>query len=178
MRSSRAMARVVMVLLGCSASAQVAATAPLDSLAFVLGEWKSDGGGKPGAGSGGFVFAHGLQDRVIVRTSHADYPAQQGRPAYRHDDLMVLYPTETGRIRADYYDSEGHVIRYAGTATGEELTLTSDADAAGPRFRLTYKLGPDGVLSGRFDIAQAGKGDAFSPYLAWTARKAGPGPKS
>jgi hypothetical protein len=150
----------------------------LDSLSFLLGDWKSDGGGKPGAAGGGFAFSRRLQNRVIVRTSHAGYPAQQGRPAYVHDDLMVLYATETGGIKADYYDSEGHVIRYAGTAAGGELRLTSEAEAGGPRFRLTYKLGPDGALAGRFEIAPPGKSDAFSPYLQWTARKVQSGPQA
>jgi len=155
-------------------AAQQARAGSLDALSFLLGEWKSEGGGTPGEAAGGFTFARSLQDRVVLRTSHADYPAQQGRPASRHDDLMVVYATEAGEIRADFYDSEGHVIRYAGTAAEGSLTLSSDPQAPGPRFRLSYTLGPQGVLAGRFEIAPPGKPEAFSQYLAWTARRVTP----
>jgi hypothetical protein len=149
-----------------------AAPQALQVLSFLLGEWQAIGGGSPGAASGGFSFAPGLQDRVIVRTNYADYPATAGKPAFRHDDLMVLYATETGEIRADYYDSEGHVIRYAGTTSSPgQLTLVSEAAAAAPRFRLSYKLQPDGALEGRFEIAAPGEPDAFRPYLSWTSRR-------
>src|SRR5262245_23668237 len=106
---------VASLILACVAghAPTAAAGAPqaLEALAFLLGEWEASGGGSPGQASGGFSFAPALQDRVIVRTNHADYPAAAGKPSFRHDDLMVLYATEGGEIRADYYDSEGHVVR-------------------------------------------------------------------
>jgi hypothetical protein len=144
----------------------------LEPLRFLLGEWQAEGGGKPGEPSGGFTFTASLQGRVIVRTNHADYPAAAGKPASRHEDLMVLYAAESGELRADYYDSEGHVIRYAvDTPSAMELTLTSDVVSGAPRFRLSYRLGADGILAGRFEIAPPGKPGAFGPYLAWTARR-------
>lgn len=144
----------------------------LEPLAFLLGEWRAEGGGAPNEATGGFTFALSLQDRVIVRTNYADYPATKDKPASRHDDLMVLYSNASGELRADYYDSEGHVIRYVGTtpAVGE-LTLVSEIESGAPRFRLSYKLGSDGLLAGRFEIAPPGKPDSFGPYLAWTARQ-------
>ena len=144
----------------------------LGPLGFLLGDWRADGGGKPGEAIGGFTFAPSLQDRVIVRTNHAEYPATADKPSSRHDDLMVLYATESGELRADYYDSEGHVIRYVGsTPSASELTLVSEVLSGAPRFRLRYRLTPDGVLDGRFEIAPPGKPEAFGPYLAWTSRR-------
>ena len=144
----------------------------LEPLRFLLGDSQAEGGGKPGEASGGFSFAYGVQDRVIVRTNHAEYPATADRPSSRHDDLMVLYATDSGEIRADYYDSEGHVIRYAGSVPSPgELTLVSEPLRGAPRFRLGYKLGPDGVLAGRFEVAPPDRPESFGPYLAWTSRR-------
>jgi hypothetical protein len=109
---------------------------------------------------------------VIVRTNAAQYPATAEKAAYRHDDLMVLYAGEAGGVRADYYDNEGHVIRYVGRASPDGgLTLTSEIVSSAPRFRLSYKLAPDGLLRGAFEVAPPGKPDSFAPYLAWTARR-------
>jgi hypothetical protein len=85
---------------------------------------------------------------------------------------MVLYSSEPGELRADYYDSEGHVIRYTGnTPSAGELTLVSDVVSGAPRFRLSYRLRANGVLEGRFEIAPPGKPESFGPYLTWTARR-------
>jgi hypothetical protein len=145
----------------------------LARLSFLLGEWQAEGGGKPGEASGGFTFSASLQGRAIVRTNSAEYPATPARPASRHDDLMVLYAAEgSSDVRADYYDSEGHVIRYVVQPGGEnEVTLLSEASAGAPRFRLSYKLAAGGKLAGRFEVAPPGKPEAFSPYLSWTAIK-------
>jgi hypothetical protein len=90
---------------------------------------------------------------------------------------MVLYAADDGKLRADYYDSEGHVIRYSASVPGEgQLTLVSDPASAGPRFRLGYKLKADGTLDGSFEIAPPGKPDTFQPYLSWTGRRKGTTP--
>ncbi len=144
----------------------------LEPLRFLLGDWQADGGGKPGEARGGFTFALGLQDRVLVRTNYAEYPAAAGKTASRHDDLMVLYATEAGELRADYYDSEGHVIHYVGTSPAAgELVLVSEISGSAPRFRLTYRRGADGALGGSFEVAPPGKPDSFEPYLTWTSRR-------
>ena len=144
----------------------------LEPLQFLLGDWQAEGGGQPGAAKGGFTFEASLQGRVIVRTNYAEYPATADKPATRHDDLMMVYASETGELRADYYDSEGHVIRYRGRVpTPSALVLVSDSVNGAPRFRLTYKLRADGVLDGQFEIAPPGKPEGFGPYLAWTSRR-------
>src|SRR5437763_17118768 len=57
----------------------------------LIGNWKAKGGGTPGEGAGGFSFAFDLQNKIVVRKSHTDYPAAQRRPAFAHDDLLVVY---------------------------------------------------------------------------------------
>jgi len=53
-----------------------------------------------------------------------------------------------------------------------EASFVSDIVNGAPRFRLSYKLSPDGLLNGEFAIAPPGKPEAFSPYLVWESRKA------
>jgi hypothetical protein len=148
------------------------AAAPKSLEPLLLGDWQAEGGGMPGEASGGFTFVSSLQGHVVVRTNYAEYPASADKPSSRHEDLMVLYPTDSGEIRADYFDSEGHVVRYVGSTPSDgELTLVSEVSSAAPRFRLSYRLGADGVLDGRFEIAPPGKPESFGPYLAWTSRR-------
>jgi hypothetical protein len=172
MPSSKSMAALLVAsTLAAPCLAADAASEVLSPLSFLLGDWEGQGGGAPGEASGSFSFTPELQGRVILRTNHADYPATGGKPAFRHD-LMVLHAADDGKLRADYYDSEGHVIRYSASVPGEgQLTLVSDPASAGPRFRLTYKLKADGTLDGSFEMAPPGKPDMFQPYLSWTARR-------
>ncbi len=138
----------------------------------MLGSTSSSAVGRgPGTGSGATSFEREVQRHVIVRHNSAKYPATATTPAYSHDDLMVIY-FDGASIRADYYDSEGHIARYAvRTPAAGTAVFVSDVVSGAPRYRLTYKLAVDGTVAGAFEIAPAGKPEAFAPYLAWTARK-------
>lgn len=168
MRSVFAIPVLLTLLL---ASPTAAAPDPLATLDFLLGDWRAESAG-PKDASGSSAFTKELQGRAIVRTSFAAYPAAGGRPASRHDDLMVIHAAGGEALRADYYDSEGHAIRYAVSvpATGEAVFL-SDSIPGAPRYRLSYRLLPDGVLDGRFDVAPPGKPDSLANYLSWRSRK-------
>jgi hypothetical protein len=167
---------VLLTLALVANSAMSAAPKDLDALTFLLGTWTASGGGKPGEGTGSTTFSLSLQDRIILRTNHADYPATAKGPASRHDDLMVIHAGEAGGIRAEYYDNEGHVIHYAVTsATPGTATFVSDPISGAPRFRLEYKLGENGTLKGEFAVAPPGKPEGFSPYLTWESRPSGGG---
>jgi hypothetical protein len=159
-----------LVTLALARVAFAAPPAELEPFSFLVGEWRATGSGEPGAGVGVATFSRALQEQVIVRTSFAEYPAAAGRTSSRHDDLLIMYP-HAGGVRADYYDSERHVIRYAvrSPAAGEAI-FVSDVVANQPRFRLSYRL-ESGVLKGEFAIAAAGTPDAFKPYLAWQSTK-------
>jgi hypothetical protein len=165
-------AALCLVVSGSAGSAQVAGPRELEPLAFLIGNWGAAGSGQPGQGAGSAEFARGLQDRVILRTSFSEFPAAEGRPASRHDDLMVIYVGAAGAVRADYWDSEGHVIRYAvQTPAPGRAVLVSDTVGGEPRYRLSYELDPSGMLKGEFAIAPPGTPEAFKPYLSWTSRK-------
>ena len=89
---------------------------------------------------------------------------------------MVLYrDTAGGPIKADYFDSEGHVIHYAmdGGSEAGTVRLVSDAGSPGPRYRLSYQQASTDTVAGQFDIATPGSKE-FKPYLRWKAlRKVG-----
>jgi hypothetical protein len=161
-------ATVCATLLALVTSLRAEPSAPLAAFQMLIGEWKALD--DPSGATGGFTFAFGVQDRVIIRTNYSNSPAADGQPASRHDDLMVIY-VEGGFVRADYFDNEGHVIRYVAEARSNEIVLLSEVKASEPRYRLSYRRGSDGILNGRFDVAPPGKPEAFSSYLSWSARK-------
>jgi hypothetical protein len=161
-----------MALFLAGSAAVAAEPAELRPFAFLVGEWEASGSGQPGAGEGKAVFSRSLQDRVIVRTSYAEYPPDGGKPGSRHDDLMIVY-AGAGGVRADYYDNEGHVIRYSVRSPAQGSAVFVSEPAAGePRFRLSYKLAADGTLDGQFEMAPPNAPEAFKPYLSWHSRKA------
>ncbi len=86
---------------------------------------------------------------------------------------MIIYVDDQCVVRADYYDNEGHVIRYlVETPADGRAVFTSEASAAGPRYRLTYEAAAGGSVKGAFLMAPPGKPGAFTPYLTWEMRRA------
>jgi hypothetical protein len=141
---------------------------------FLIGQWAGEGSGEPGKGSGEFSFAWDLQKKVLVRKSRTDFPASAGRPAFSHEDLMVVYQGDhNGPRRAIYFDSEGHVINYVATVSDDKQTLTflSEAAAAVPRFRLTYSKEKEDTVRIKFEMALPGKPDDFKTYLEGSAHR-------
>ena len=83
---------------------------PWADFRFLIGEWES--AEKPEQGAGEFSLKEDLQGKILIRRNWAKLPAARGRPAVTHEDLMVIHREEDGKpAKADYYDSEGHVIR-------------------------------------------------------------------
>jgi hypothetical protein len=160
----------VAVLIAAASPARSALDRDLTPLEFLAGDWVAVS--KPGEGTGSFSFTPDVQGSILVRRNHSENPASNGRPAGIHDDLMVVFHEGSPAVvRAIYFDSEGHTIRYvADTSTAGQVTFVSDASAPGPRYRLSYASHPDGTLGGKFEVAPPGKPDAFATYFAWTAR--------
>ena len=134
---------------------------------FLLGDWVGEGGGGPGQGSGSFSFHPDLQGKVLVRKNRAEYPATKDRAASVHDDLMIVYhDAPEAPLRAIYFDSEGHVIRYEIQSGQEgEAVFVSAPEPSAPRFRLTYMhTGPDQVKI-RFEIAPPSHPAQFASYI-------------
>lgn len=113
---------VAILTAGLSAQTKPAADPNWDALQALVGDWVGEGGGGPGQGIGGFSFQPDLKSAVYVRKNRADYPPQEGRPAYSHEDLMVVY-RDGGKVRAFYYDNEMHLIHYTVTASGDAIVF-------------------------------------------------------
>jgi len=170
---------LVMLLLSifCAGEETKLSKDPWTQWQFLIGEWSAEGGGKPGqATSGGFSFVTQLEGKILVRKSWSDYPATGAKPAYHHEDLMIVYPESAGKpVRAVYFDNEGHVINYGAefSSDGDLITLVSDPIASQPRFRLSYKKGQADAVSVKFEIAPPGKPEAFSTYVEGTSHRKG-----
>jgi hypothetical protein len=168
-------------LFFCLAFGYIPALAEDDAWAdyrFFMGEWVGEGVGQPGHASGGFTLTPDLQGKVLVRRSRAVYPAAGGRQASTHDDLMVIYRQERGKlVKASYFDSEGHVISYSVSVSADKtgVVFLSDAQPSNPHFRLTYTKGKADTLSIKFEIAPPDKPDEFRTYLDGTVRRRGTG---
>jgi hypothetical protein len=168
----RIVALVVSSFCFVAALAQGAAP-PADWKEFtpLIGSWTADPAGPSDATRGGFTLERNLSGRVLVRKNFAEYPKTANRPASRHDDLMVIYKEGAG-TRADYYDNEGHVIRYAVTVpTAGTFVFQSDAREGQPTFRLTQAIDATGVMAIRFEIAPPNAPADFKPYITASAHK-------
>ncbi len=169
----------IVILISCIFSGVVSAQAPVpgDPWAgwrYLLGPWVGEGGGEQtGQGGGTFSFALDLQNKIMVRKAHSEYPATADNPATVHDDLMVLYREGPGLFRANYYDNEGHVINYAAEFSPDttDLIFTSDDVKGNARFRLTYHKVADDTVNILFEIAPPGKPDQFTVYLQGRAHR-------
>jgi hypothetical protein len=166
--------RIAIILLLTTAVA-IAQNLPKDKWSAwqpFLGTWEGVGGGGPGQGSGSFSFTPELQGAVLVRHNYSQYSATREKLAYRHDDLMVIYP-DGPQIRADYWDNEGHVIHYTAEFAdfGRRLIMTSAASQSGPRYRLTYLKTGDNDLNLTFEIAPPHAPEKFKTYIEATARR-------
>lgn len=140
---------------------------------YYLGEWTGEGGGQPGEGSGGFRFDLDLQGQILVRRNFAEYPAIAEKPAYRHDDLMIIYRDSQNGFRATYWDNEGHIITYTAEFSQDKniLTFLGDTVPTTVRFRFTYNKVNDHVMGIKFEIAPPGRPEEFAPYIEARAQR-------
>jgi hypothetical protein len=138
---------------------------------FIIGDWVGGGSGKPGQGTGEFSLKPDLSNKILVRRNRNEYPAQAGQAkGLTHEDLMIIYPPQGSEpYRAVYFDSEGHVIHYAITASEDKIVFLSEGAPAAPRFRLTYHKKANDALD--IDFAMAPPNQDFHPYLSGTVTR-------
>ena len=173
----RRLTRLCLFLLLVPAFAGAQQTKPPDvwgPYRFLVGTWSAEGHGEPGKGEGAFSFQFELQGKILVRRNHLAFPATPQRPAFSHDDLLIVYRDgDATPNRALYFDSEGFIIHYtvAFNEGGNLLTFLSDASPQAPRQRLTYVQNGDGTVKVKFEIAPPGKPDAFVTHVEGIARR-------
>jgi hypothetical protein len=164
---------LVLVLLLVLSPAAHAAGAPASQpqpaagwapLSFLIGDW--EGIGSDGAPSGRFSLEPQAGGHALLRRNTADV---QG---VHHEDVTLIYRSPGQGIRAVYVDNEDHVIQYSVTTADDpkSAVFLSDEVAGAPRFRLTYRMKPDGTVAIAFDIAPPGAKE-FKTYLEGAARK-------
>jgi hypothetical protein len=140
---------------------------------WLIGDWKGEGAGQPGQGSGTFSFYFDLDKNIITRKSHSEYPATESKPKLIHDDLMIVYLDISGSPnKAIYFDNEGHTISYTITYSDRSIVLTSDKILNTPVFRLVYTLLDSETVNTRFEMSQ--DGDKYIPYVEGKSKKVKP----
>jgi hypothetical protein len=139
----------------------------LNQLKFLLGDWIGEGSGQPGEATGGFTFSLDLQNHVMVRRNYADYPPMKGRPAYKHEDLMIIYQVSLDTLRAVFFDNEDHVINYDVNPGSDKksVVFVSPATGQGWRYRLTMAEIDEKNMSIKFEMAPSVDPNKFSTYI-------------
>jgi len=137
---------------------------------WVIGEWQGEGSGIPGEGSGIFSFSYDLENRIMVRKSHSEYPGENIKTRLIHDDLMIIYPDVKGNpSKAIYFDNEGHTINYSISYSDGSIVFTSDYTAETPAFRLVYTRLDNDMVYTKFEMSRDGK--SFMTYIEGKSKK-------
>ena len=147
----------------------------IDELGWLVGDWTDDWRrGEPGlATAGGESWSPQLGGQILVRACWCEYPATAAEPAFRHDDLLVVFRDFDAQLRAVFWDNHGHVIRYATAAIDPDhlgFTFESDPSIPGPRQRLHYRADGIGHLGADFNLQLPGT-TSYSPYLEWASSR-------
>src|SRR5260370_33915032 len=137
------------------------------ALQFLVGNWEAES--TPNVTVARTDFMLDLQGKALVRHNHAEYPAANGRPAYTHDDLVVVYrEVKPVATKALYLDSDGYYARYTVTSSAPgQATFVSDVIPGFPRYRISYSLLPTGGLGTPIEVPLAGRGMVKGPLLTW-----------
>jgi hypothetical protein len=161
------MRRLLLILFLASAPLSADDWGPLQ---FLIGKWTGEGGGGPGQGSGAFSFTPDIQNKILVRRNFAEYPPSNGKPALRHDDLMIVYRDEASHdFRAIYFDSEERMIQYLVKPVPNGVVFESAPSHSAPRYRLTNTSTGAGTMKIKFEIAPPGKD--FTTYIEAAAHR-------
>jgi len=161
---------ITIVLTGLITNCFGQADSNWDKWNWLMGEWIGEGNGQPGQGGGTFSFKLDLDQRILVRKSHSEYPATASKPEIIHDDLMVVYPDYSGNPgKAIYFDNEGHTINYSITYSDHSIVFTSDKIPNTPIFRLSYLLLDNATVNTKFEMSQ--DGEKFFTYIEGKSKK-------
>ena len=148
----------------------------LEGLSYLVGRWTDTSRrGEPGSSTaGGETWRLALDGQILVREAWCEFPAEGERPAFRHEDLLVVYLESDGEVRAIFWDSQGHLIHYRevhADPDGQGVGFVSDPAAPGPRQWLQYRFEAPDRLSAVFSLHGSGA-PGFTPYLSWASVRA------
>jgi hypothetical protein len=141
-----------------------------DKLGWLTGEWKGDGNVEPGKGGGTFSFSFDLEKNILVRKSHSEYTSDGTKTLTVHEDLMIIYSAPGGnKLKAIYFDNEGHIINYLVSGSDKKVTFISEKQENIPEFRLSYTLLDPAIVNVKFEMAPDGVN--FRTYIEGNSRK-------
>jgi hypothetical protein len=139
---------------------------------YLLGEWKGEGSGQPGTGSGMFTIKPKLEANILERKGRTAIAATATQSASVHEDVTIIYKNREGiPDKAIYFDNEKHVINYSITYPDSKIVMTSEAMPGAPRFRLIYDKVDEKQVKIRFEIAMPNAPEEFKMYLEGSNRK-------
>ena len=173
----RAFVTAFLLALAPALGAQGAPANPFASLSFLKGTWEAKATRPDGvAVNGTYSFAPDLKGTILAR--HDLSQTSCHGPANfdcEHGDLLYVYrDAPGGRLKAIYFDNEGHVIHYiVSTPSPTSAEFLSDGSQPGPQFRLIYEL-KAAVMYGRFQMRMPG-GSEWRSYLEWSGAKVAEG---
>ena len=131
---------------------------------WLVGNWSGEGSGLPGQGGGTFSFTTDLDENIMVRKSHSEFPASENKPSVIHNDLMIIYRDFNGATsNAIYFDNEGHTIEYQISYNEKSIVFVSKKVPNVPVFRLTYTLLDSNTVNTKFEMSQ--DGENFFTYI-------------
>jgi|WetSurMetagenome_2_1015567.scaffolds.fasta_scaffold175349_2 hypothetical protein len=150
-----------------------AAGDPWKPLQFLVGTWeaKTSGGSAGAVGSGSYTFRMELKNHVLARrTMGAECKAPTDFNC-EHDDALFVFVESPGmRLRAIFFDNEGHVIHYdVSVPRPDSVIFASESTQPGPAYRLSYEL-KGKELFGKFEIRMPGQA-GLTTYLEWSGGK-------
>jgi hypothetical protein len=142
----------------------------LDKWNWLIGEWKDNGSHQPGQASNTFTFTYDLDRKIIVRKTNSSQPDITGKYNFMHEDLMIIYPDQTGKPdKAIYFDNEGHIINYKISFEGKSIVFKNFDRGNSPVYRLTYTRMDNGTISRKFELSR--DGELFNTYEEVTSIK-------
>ncbi|HXY47064.1 MAG TPA: hypothetical protein VEK13_04115 [Thermoplasmata archaeon] len=148
-----------------------------EALSYLIGRWTDESRtGEPGTSTGGGETWHlALDGGILEREAWCEYPARGDQPAFRHEDLLVVFVDPDSEVRAMFWDNQGHTIRYRDVhpdPDGKGVGFVSDPTVPGPRQWLQYRFEEPDRLSAVFSIHGPGA-PGFAPYLRWASTRVG-----
>lgn len=171
MKSSKILVAAILLFSGQLVFGQQASN-QWEKWNHLIGEWVGEGTGQPGQNEGKFSFQPDLDGKILVRKNHTVFPATSTSQQKVHDDLLIVYPGESGAPKeAIYFDNEGNVINYKVSITDNSVVFTSNISANSPRFRLSYVTIDPKTVNITFEMASPQALEVFKMYLSGKAFK-------
>ena len=142
----------------------------LDKWNWLIGEWKDNGSRQPEQASNTFTFTFDLDRKIIVRKTNSSQPDITGKYNFIHQDLMIIYPDQTGKPdKSIYFDNEGHIINYKISFEGKSIVFKNYDIGNNPAYRMTYTRNDNETISRKFELSR--DRENFTTYEQGTSIK-------